>query len=608
MKRILKWILLFVVFSILSVAVFAVNEWYGKPVLINNFFNRVALKTVFKHPETLSSMHFLEQYGIKAHNAELNDITPEFSRELFDYFSKEHAVLKKYENESLSKNELLSKKIAEYLFELAKQAEPYQFHTYPVNQLSGVQNSFPTFMDAQHQINDVNDAEDYISRLHKLPLKFSQTIEALKHRQENGIVPPKFILQRVVDEISNFTEHSTEQNILYQSLQKKLNNVDSISDKHKQDILLKAKTAITEDVYPAYESLSQYLSALSDKGDDRAGFWKLPDGDKAYQVALKFFTGTDYTPDYIHHVGLNEVARIQQQMMQILSQQGIDTSQGFYTAISTLTSQDRFYYEDSAAGRVQILKDYQKIIDEIDANLGDSFNIKNKAAVQVERIPQFKEKTSPGAYYIPAAVDNSRPGRFSVNLYDVRATPKFGMRTLAYHEAVPGHHFQVSISQELEGVPFFRKLSIFTAYTEGWALYAERLAWELGFLKDPFDNVGRLQDELFRAVRLVVDTGIHAKRWTRQQAIDYMIENTGMAETDITAEVERYIVLPGQACAYKIGMMKILELRAKSQQALGSRFKLSEFHNVILKNGAVPLDILEELVDEYIQTELNRTN
>jgi uncharacterized protein (DUF885 family) len=228
--------------------------------------------------------------------------------------------------------------------------------------------------------------------------------------------------------------------------------------------------------------------------------------------------------------------------------------------------------------------------------------------MKVKRIPLFKEKTAPGAYYQQPSIDGNRPGVFFANLYDIKATPTYSMRTLAYHEGIPGHHFQIAIAMELEGIPLFRTISPFTAYVEGWALYSEYLAWELGFQDDPFDNIGRLQAELFRAVRLVVDTGIHSKRWTREAAIEYMLNNTGMAESDVTSEIERYIVLPGQATAYKVGMMKILEVRAKAQKALGDKFSLGEFHDVILKNGAVPLDIMERLVDQYIEDKLKASS
>lgn len=585
---------------------FVAHEWYAKPFFINNFFNRFALKIALDSPETLTSLHFLESVGIDGHNSELDDASPESTDEFFEYIAGEYEVLKSYQDQDLTEDQLMSKRIAEYLFEFAKEAEPFKLYNYPVNQLFGIQNGFPSFMESQHQVNNLSDAEDYVARLNKLPQKFSQSLEGIKLRTQHDIVPPRFVIDRVVEEMENFSNTQVEENILYASLKEKLDKLDFVDSADKENILAEAKQAINNSVYPAYVEMTQYFTGLSDKADDRDGYWKLPNGDKAYQLALKLFTSTDYTPDYIHNVGLQEVSRIQQEILSILASQGFDTSSGFSAAIDELAKQERFYYPDTDEGRQQILKDYQTIIDEIDAGISQAFNIRPDAKVKVERIPQFKEKTSPGAYYNGPAIDGSRPGMFYANLYDIKATPKYSMRTLAYHEAIPGHHFQIAIAQELEDMPLFRKFAPFTAYVEGWALYAERVAWELGFQNNPFDNIGRLQAELFRGVRLVVDTGIHAKKWTRQQAIDYMIANTGMAESDVVSEIERYIVMPGQACAYKVGMMKILELRARAKEMLGNEFDLAEFHDVILKNGAVPLDILEELVERYIENKKTR--
>jgi uncharacterized protein (DUF885 family) len=347
-----------------------------------------------------------------------------------------------------------------------------------------------------------------------------------------------------------------------------------------------------------------YFSELEAKAGTDDGYWHLPDGEAVYRLALRLFTTTDYTADEIHEIGLSEVARIQGEMLEIFAAEGIDVSQGYSEAMDAYSSLPEFYYEDSDEGRAQILEDYQAILDDIDANLDDAFNIRPEAGLEVVRIPEFKEKTAPGAYYEQPALDGTRPGRFYANLYDIKATPKFGMRTLAVHEGIPGHHFQVAIAMELEGMPLIRRFSLFTAYVEGWALYAERVAWEQGLMPTAADNIGRLVAELFRAVRLVVDTGIHHKRWTREEAIDYMLANTGMAESDVVAEIERYIVMPGQATAYKVGMMKILELRQKAMDSLGDQFDLRDFHDVVLKNGAVPLDILERIIDEYIESTL----
>ncbi|MGB1200722.1 MAG: DUF885 domain-containing protein, partial [Cognaticolwellia aestuarii] len=565
------------------------------------FLDRTLIKMAFESPETLTSLGFLESLGINGHNAELDDDSPEKTDELYEKLPKIKQTLNAYSDESLNENDKLSKEIALYLLDYAEQAKPYRYHNYPVNQLFGVQNGYPSFMEAQHQVNKVEDAEHYISRLEKVRVKFAQNLNGIQIRTEKGIIPPKFVIERVLTEMNDFIATPPQENILYTSLKEKMINASEISGTDRNRLLALAEINITDNVYPAYQLLIDYFTQLKAKAGTDDGLWHLPDGEQAYALSLKFFTTTNYTADEIHNTGLSEVARIQNEILTILAEQGFDVSQGFSHAIEALAADEQFYYEDSDQGRAQILADYQKILDEIDANLDDAFRIRPKAGMEVVRIPEFKEKTAPGAYYQQPAIDGSRPGRFFANLYDIKATPKYGMRTLAYHEGIPGHHFQIAIAMELEGMPFLRRMSPFTAYTEGWALYTERLAWELGFQDDPFDNIGRLQAELFRAVRLVVDTGIHHKRWTREQAINYMKTNTGMAQSDVVSEIERYIVMPGQATSYKVGMMKILELRERAKSVLGDRFDLRDFHDVVLKNGAVPLDILERLVEQYIE-------
>ena len=305
------------------------------------------------------------------------------------------------------------------------------------------------------------------------------------------------------------------------------------------------------------------------------------------------------TPAEVHDLGLSEVARISAEMDVILRDQGL-TEGSIGERVQQLARQPEQMYANTAEGKAAMIAGYQAILDEVNANLGDAFNRRPKLGVEVKAVPAFSEKTAPGAYYQDGAFDGSRPGVFYANMRDPGETPKFAMRTLAYHEGIPGHHFQITIAQELQDVPFFRRVLPFTAYSEGWALYAERLAWELGFEKDPLDNLGRLRDEMMRAVRLVVDSGIHYKRWTREQAIAYMLENTGMGEGDVTAEIDRYLVNPGQALAYKAGMLKILALREKAKQELGDKFKLGEFHDQVLTHGALPLSLVERVIDDWI--------
>ncbi|MGI2216489.1 DUF885 domain-containing protein [Shewanella baltica] len=600
LKTVLKRIGLGSLVLVLLLVALAAHEWFAKkPFFFRAFLDRSVVKMAFESPETLTSLGFLESVGITGHNAELDDDSPEAMDKIFGQVRDLRETLLSYSDADLDENQRISKDIALYLADFALVSEPYRYHNYPLNQLFGVQNGYPSFMQAQHQVHSVGDAENYLSRLQKVKLKFAQTLEGLKIREAKGIIPPKFVIERVLTEMNDFVATPIQDNILYSSFKTKLADTDISADEQAR-LLAAAEADIKGYVHPAYQLFIDYFTQLQAKAGTDDGYWALPNGDLAYEQLLKFFTTTNYTADEIHAKGLAEVDRIQSEIMTILAAVGYDVSQGFSVAIEALATDPKFYYEDSDAGRAQILVDYQHILDEVNAGLGDAFRIRPEAGMEVVRIPEFKEKTAPGAYYQQPAIDGSRPGRFYANLYDIKATPKYGMRTLAYHEGIPGHHFQIAVAMELEGMPLIRKMAPFTAYIEGWALYSERLAWELGFQKDPFDNIGRLQAELFRAVRLVVDTGIHHSRWTREQAIDYMKKNTGMSDRDVTAEIERYIVMPGQATAYKVGMMKILELREKAKLALGDKFDLRDFHDVVLKNGAVPLDILETLVDRYI--------
>ncbi len=599
-KKILKIAAALLGVVVLLAGLFVFHTWNYKPLTINLFFARTFLQIGLESPEMLSSIRVLEQFGINGHNSELDDDSIAAGDRFMEQMVHAHKVLKSYEDQDLSEADLMSKRVALSLMDLIVDGQKFRFHNYPVNQLFGVQNGFPSFMESTHQVNNVSDAEDYVTRLSKVGIKFDQVLEGLRHRESLDILPPHFVVTKVLEEMRNFIATPAEEGILMVSLVEKMKEAELPAGEQER-IALEARVEIENTVYPAYGSLIAYFETLDGKVENNFGIWNLPDGDELYALAIKLFTTTDYSPEFIHNFGLTEADRIQAEILRILDTEGWDVSQGFSVAIGEMAEREDFYYSDSAEGRESILADYQTIIDEISGGLDPFFDLKHESAVEVQRIPEFKEKTAPGAYYQRPAFDGSRPGVFYANLYDIKATPKYGMRTLAYHEAVPGHHFQIAVQQQLEGLPFFRRMIPFTAYTEGWALYAERLAWELGFQDDPYDNIGRLQAELFRAVRLVVDTGIHAQRWSRERAIEYMIINTGMAQSDVTAEIERYFVMAGQALAYKIGMTKILELRDLAQSEMGEDFDMRAFHNVVLGSGSLPLNILEELVRQHIE-------
>jgi uncharacterized protein (DUF885 family) len=579
-----------VVLAVVIVAggLFLAHTWYFKPVSINLFFARTMMQFMAESPEMLSTLRVLEPIGIKGHNARLDDDSLAAGDRFLQQMKEAHEVLLSYEDDDLSETDLMSKRIAAFMLGNVVEGERFRFLSFPVNQLFGVQNGFPSFMESTHHIGNVRDAEDYVSRLNAVGVKFDQVLEGLRHREELGINPPQFVVTKVLDEMNAFVATPAEEGILMTALLKKMEEA-GLDEEDQGQIARQAKQAIEETVYPAYGRLIAHFEALDEKVEGNYGAWSLPDGEDYYRLMLKLMTTTDYDPKYIHDVGLAEVDRIQGEILEILGAEGWDVSSGFSDAIEQMADDPRFYFSDSEEGREQILAEYTALIEDISGRL------------EVRRVPEFKETTAPGGYYEIPAFDGSRPGVFYANLYDIKATPRYGMRTLTYHEAIPGHHFQLAIQQSLDELPFFRRLIPFPSYSEGWALYSERVAWEMGLLEDPYDNIGRLQAELFRSVRLVVDTGIHAMRWSREEAIDYMLRNTGMAESDVVAEIERYFVMPGQATAYKVGMIKIMELRERAETTLGDSFDIREFHDVILTNGSMPLDILEELVDRYIE-------
>jgi uncharacterized protein (DUF885 family) len=598
-KKILKISGVLLVVVVLVGGLFLAHSWYFKPVNINLFFARTMMQVMAESPEMLSTLRVLEPMGIKGHNAKLDDESLAAGDRFFQQLKDAHEVLMSYEDEDLSEADRMSKDIAAFMLGNIVGAEQFRFLSFPVNQLFGVQSGFPSFMESTHQIDSARDAEDYVKRLNAVGTKFDQVLEGLHRREELEIHPPQFLVTKVLEEMRDFIATPVEEGILMVSLLDKMNEA-GLDEDDQERVALEARAAITDTVYPAYERLIAHFEELDEVVEFNHGAWSLPGGEDYYRLMLKLMTTTDYTPQYIHEIGLAEVDRIQTEILDVLAGEGWDVSRGFTAAIEEMADSPRFYFSDSDEGREQILAEYTSLIEEIAVDLDPWFATIPDAEVEVRRVPEFKEKTAPGGYYEIPAMDGSRPGVFYANLYDIKATPKYGMRTLTYHEAIPGHHFQLAIQQEQDELPFFRRLIPMPAYSEGWGLYAERLAWEMGLLEDPYDNIGRLQSELFRAVRLVVDTGIHAMRWSREEAIDYMLRNTGMAESDVVSEVERYFIIPGQATAYKVGMIKLLELRAMAETELGEQFDIREFHDVILTNGSMPLDLLEKLVRDYI--------
>lgn len=586
---------------VLLLAWYLIALIWGKPWGVKGLFLRTFLKFALKGPELLTMLGILEKFGIHGHNAKLSDASQAFEDKMFAFVKRDLRLLRSYPRRRQDKTTLLSTDIMEWFLDDILRGERWRHHDYPLNQMFGIQSELPNFMMTIHPVSGKVEARNYVKRLSRFGVKFDQVMEGLVIREQKGVLPPRFVIRRVLDEMTAFVAKPARENPLYTVFKEKLEKLPKVGARDRERLLAAAEAEIERTVYPAYRKFIDYFTALEAKATDDDGVWKLPDGAAYYAHCLRSSTTTDYTPEQVHETGLAEVARIEAEMRAILERQGYRNVESPTKLLAELAKEERFLYPNSDEGRQQCLDDYQRILDEMDAALGPYFNICPKARLKVERIPEFREKTSAGAYYMPGDLTGSRPGVFYANLRDMKEVHKFGMKTLAYHEGIPGHHFQISIAQELKGVPFFRRMVPFTAYAEGWALYAEKLAREMGIYRDdPFGELGALDSELFRAVRLVVDTGIHHKRWTRQQAIEYMAAHSAQDHASIVSEIERYIVMPGQACAYKIGMLKMLELREKAQKALGEKFSLPAFHDVVLKNGSMPLNILERVVDEYI--------
>ena len=603
MKRLFRWGFRTLLALLLLLILFVFHSVYFKPLHIRIFFERVFVEYAFFDPQLMSSLRMLPSW-MDWYSDELTDLSLAHEEKLNIKLLNDLATLRSYDRASLSVENKFNYDMLEYFLAVNVEGQKFQYHNYPLNQLFGLQGELPTFLATQHPVDNLKDAENYIIRLNKIPLAFAQAQEGLNKREALKIIPPQFVIEKVLLQMREFAALPARKNILYISLEEKLKKVpdNEINAEQRTKILADTEAGIQKNVYPAYEKFIRYYEKLLPSANGNNGVWALPDGDAYYQWTIKQNTTTDMTADQVHQLGLSEVARIEAEMDNILRAEGL-TEGSVGARVDAISKRPDQLYADNDAGRGQIIAHFQTIIDDIDKGLSASFNVRPKQGVKVERIPEFKQKTSPGAYYQGPAFDGSRPGIFYINLRSTGEVAKFGMRTLAYHEAIPGHHFQITIQQELTGVPMFRKLLPFTAYAEGWALYSERLAWEIGYQKKPLDNLGRLQAEMFRSVRLVVDTGMHSKHWTREQAIAYMREKTGMPETDVVAEIERYLVMPGQALAYKVGMNTIVRLREEAKSELGPKFDIRRFHDVVLTGGSMPMALLEQRVHHWTAEE-----
>ena len=578
-----------------------ISEIKAESEKLNNYFEDRFKDYVDRNPM------FQTRLGIKKDYDKLDDISPE--REKFEFQEAKKSL--KWLSDSikiglLDKTTRLSYDLYRQRLENQINDFKYRLYNYPINQMFGMQSRVPAFMINMHKVSTKKDAEAYISRLNQIKPLFQQLEENLKERKEAGIIPPGFVFDHVLDDsknvITGYPFDGRDSCALFKDIYFKIHKLD-LSKSEKNILVDQAKSTILESVQSAYISLIGLLRDIASKTNEKDGVWRWKNGDAFYYNALKRTTTTDMTAEQIHQLGLSEVDRIHMEMKKIKDQVGFNGSlQDFF---KELKENDRFYYPDTEEGRQAYLEEAVNIVEKFKLRLDELFITKPKADMIVKRVEKFREKSAGKAFYQRPAPDGSRPGTYYANLYSMRMMPIYQMEALAFHEGIPGHHMQLAIAQELKDIPKFRKFSGYTAYSEGWGLYSEYLPKELGFYSDPYSDFGRLAMELWRSCRLVVDTGIHSKKWTRQEGIDYYSKNTPNDLLDCVKMVERHIVMPSQATAYKIGMNKILELRRKAENKLGDEFDIRKFHETILTNGAVPLDILERHIGEMINNTLS---
>jgi uncharacterized protein (DUF885 family) len=560
---------------------------------LNDWFATVFERDIMDSPE------FLSDLGRKDRQSELDDISEAHSLNQLEQHKKDLEKLLTFDVAKLDEQTTLSYRLFKRNLERSIKYDRYRYYSYPVNQMHGMQSGFPSFMLNKHNIENKADGLAYVGRLTAAQTKFNQLLENLKIREEKGIIPPKFVFNHLYNDCNNIigSPDKLSENLFLKDITSKLSKIE-ISEADKEDILQKANKAILENVIPSYQKLITYLKELELKATTDDGVWKFADGENFYNYRLEEITTTELTGDEIFTKGMEEVERIHKEMEGIMKAVKFEGSlQDFF---KFMKEDQQFYYPDSEEGKAEMLLGYQAIVDNMEAKLDEVFYTKPKARMEVKAVEAWREQSAGKAFYQSGTPDGSRKGAFYANLYKMADMPKFEMEALAYHEGIPGHHMQISIAQELTDLPEFRKYSHYTAYVEGWGLYCELLPKEMGFYQDPYSDFGRLAMEIWRACRLVVDVGIHQKKWSREKAIQFLVDNTPASENGCTKAIERYIVMPGQATAYKVGMLHILKMRAKAKEALGDQFDIRKFHDIFLRSGGVPLEIYEEQIDAWI--------
>jgi uncharacterized protein (DUF885 family) len=607
-KKILKHTGKLIAVSLGIASLYLFNLFFMKPFSIDHYLGKELVLDLTGSPEELTYVGILDRFNwLTNHNSKLSIPQDSYIEDEIKHTEKIIKTLYKYNDSYLSDIQKNTKKIAIFDYEnQLKELQYFPYLDYPLNQIGGIHLNTVEFMNSVHPIRTKSEAKAFIKRTDLIKEVYEGTLNDLKKQADNGIYPPEFVYGHVINQLDEFINISNSEHPLYKQFMLKVKKLELSND--EIDYLENEITrSINESVTPGFKLLRNFMANTQKNANKNHGIWSQPGGDEYYKLKIRTFTTTDYSPEEIHQMGLNEVKRISSRMKEILTSLGYDENKSVGELMNELNENPDFLYADTPDRKEIVVNDYTDMVNEAIRVMTNYFHTMPKSEVIVKAVPEYSEQNAAGGYYQSPALDGSRPGVFYANLYDIKQTPTYSMRTLAYHEATPGHHHQIAHSLENEELTLYRRFGYYTsAFAEGWALYSEILALEVGLAENPYDELGILQSELFRANRLVVDTGMHYKRWTREEAMDYMKSVTGMSDTEVRVEIERYIVWPGQALSYKVGMIKILELRERAMKELGEKFNIKDFHSAVLDHGNPPLFIVEEMVEKMIEEALDQ--
>ncbi|BCO20161.1 hypothetical protein KUC3_30180 [Alteromonas sp. KC3] len=588
MKKVILWLSSLLALTVVGLGIFVTYQWHtDKPLSMRVLVDREVLKLMLSSPQMKTSLG-LHHLGIDKHNYTLDNGDKLTIIEKLPDLASIKSTVSQYRD--LTGQEKITQGAVIHLLDRLQALQPYQYHNYPLDTFGGLHSRFPEFMTNDHPIENKSNIESYIARLKDSARYFDNVIKGVRLRESLGIVPPYIVIENVLGQLSKFVAPAVEENTLLTTLNTKMLTLDELEHDEKLAFYQEAKEAISNYVYPSYSKMITLYEALLEVTPEGVGYWRLPEGEKAYEAYLQFFTTLDTTPDDVYTTGESEVARLQEQMLDILAKDFGFQQMTFAQAMNSFLSNDDLYFADSQEGR-------QALLDQMHAE-----NEKMRAA-----LPQlFSQPDVPDLQFIRSPLlteENDSLARFSnnsvlVNLSDMRALPKSSLPVLTFHEGIPGHHYQTSVTSELAGLPYIISQTPFGSYMEGWAMYAEQLGYELGFYETPEEVLSYLHYDLLRSARMVIDTGIHIKRWSREKAVAYLMTEVALSQNEAEIEVDRAIVVPGSGPMYKMGQLKILSLREQLKARLGEKFSLKHFHDRVLENGALPLPLLEDLLSE----------